>query len=374
MGRRARRELQRQERREDEADRAGSAVPSARTAVYDGVGLTLRAVRERRGQSLTDIARVLRIRAEFLDALERGRFDVLPGRIYAAGFLRSYALHLGLDPDAVVEAFKQELAHVPEAERLSFPTPAPEQRLPPGWLIVGAVIAALAVYGSWHYLRGEGETVVERVAPVPEHLAREVPPPEAKPVAPAEMPPRRGTGEVVAAPVPVVSTAVPAVPAAAPAAEPVQAPPPAPALAPPAVMAAAPPPLAAVPAPRAPALPAAVPPPTSPPVPAGETSGYVPVTYGAANADVRIVLRARSDSWVQVQGPNNELLLTRILKPGDSYRVPNRPDLALNTGNAGGIEILVDGQPVPALGPIGLVQRNIRLDPEALREGRAVRR
>ena len=43
------------------------------------------------------------------------------------------------------------------------------------------------------------------------------------------------------------------------------------------------------------------------------------------------------------------------------------------TGNAGGLEISVDGDIVPSIGPSGAVRRNILLDPDALVEGRAVR-
>ena len=53
--------------------------------------------------------------------------------------------------------------------------------------------------------------------------------------------------------------------------------------------------------------------------------------------------------------------------------MPNREGLVMLTGNAGGLEISVDGKTVPALGPSGAVRRNILLDPDALIEGRAVR-
>ena len=79
------------------------------------------------------------------------------------------------------------------------------------------------------------------------------------------------------------------------------------------------------------------------------------------------MLRARAESWVQVQGANNELLLTRMLRTGDSYYAPNRTDLVLMTGNAGAIEIIVDGVELGPLGPIGLVRRNILLDADHLR-------
>ncbi len=95
--------------------------------------------------------------------------------------------------------------------------------------------------------------------------------------------------------------------------------------------------------------------------------GNRPQAYGASNRNVRVVLRARAESWVQVQGANNELLLTRMLRAGDSYHAPNRDDLILMTGNAGAIEIIVDGEPLGALGPVGQVRRNIRLNAEFLR-------
>ena len=96
-----------------------------------------------------------------------------------------------------------------------------------------------------------------------------------------------------------------------------------------------------------------------------------PRVYGEGNSDSRVVLRATRDSWIQVHGADNVLLLTRILRAGDSYRVPNRNGLTLMTGNAGALEILVDGQPVPPIGPFGAVRRDVSLDPNRLKTGSA---
>ena len=100
-------------------------------------------------------------------------------------------------------------------------------------------------------------------------------------------------------------------------------------------------------------------------------AGYVPKVYGRSNTDARVVITAADDSWVQVMGPDNELLLTRILHAGDSYRVPDRPGLVMVTGNAGGLDIKVDDGSVPSLGPLGVVMRNIALDPDRLLAGTA---
>jgi cytoskeleton protein RodZ len=94
--------------------------------------------------------------------------------------------------------------------------------------------------------------------------------------------------------------------------------------------------------------------------------------FGAGNADARIVLEATDDSWVQVRDPEGQLLLTRVLRKGDVYRVPNREGLTLLTGNAGGLSVTVDGQSAPALGQSGEVVRDVPLNPDRLSSGTAV--
>ncbi len=101
---------------------------------------------------------------------------------------------------------------------------------------------------------------------------------------------------------------------------------------------------------------------------------HLPQVYGAANANARIILRAIQDSWVQVRDSENSLLLTRLLRAGDSYRVPNRTDLTMLTGNAGGLQIEVDGNRLGTLGPVGKVRRDVTLDPVRLLKDRDLTR
>lgn len=75
-----------------------------------GIGTTLREARERRGLALSDVERETCIRAANLAAIEEDRFDDLPGDVYAAGFVRSYANLLELDGDRYAERF-WELRH-----------------------------------------------------------------------------------------------------------------------------------------------------------------------------------------------------------------------------------------------------------------------
>jgi cytoskeleton protein RodZ len=87
----------------------------------------------------------------------------------------------------------------------------------------------------------------------------------------------------------------------------------------------------------------------------------------------RVTVRAKSNSWIQIRDETlNRLLFTRLLREGDEYEVPNRPGLRLMTGNAGALEVLVDGKVVPSIGGIGEVRRNVELNPEKLKAGTAV--
>lgn len=110
--------------------------------------------------------------------------------------------------------------------------------------------------------------------------------------------------------------------------------------------------------------------------PATEAPGLPPITdgqaFGAVDGPSRIVLIARLESWVQVTDKDSNALLTRVLRAGDRYYVPDEAGLTLATGNAGGIDIWVDGRKVPAIGPVGVVRRNITLDPQRLADGTAL--
>lgn len=71
-----------------------------------GIGRALRRARLRQGLSIEDASRGTRLRPEYLEALEKEAFDVLPGDVYVRGFLRSYSRFLGLNPHKVVTAFE----------------------------------------------------------------------------------------------------------------------------------------------------------------------------------------------------------------------------------------------------------------------------
>jgi cytoskeleton protein RodZ len=338
-----------------------SAEP--RQARRGTIGQLLRETREGLGSDLNRVATALRIRAAYLEAIEEGRYDQLPGAVYALGFVRAYATHLALDGEEAVRRFKLEAEGFEGQRGLTFPVPLAERSVPGGTMLLVAVILAICGYGLWYYLSSSAHPRPERVVAVPAELAPR-PAVTAVPQAPAEAP--------AAAVSPVTGAAAPAEApvAAAPETPPVEAAPPVAPVAetppPPPPVAMAPPP-APVPAP-APAPAAALPsvPEAAAPPPAAEK----PRIYGVANGRTRILLRAASDTWIQVRDANNVAVFSRQLHAGDSYRVPDHAGLTMHTGVPNAVTATVDGRPTPNFR--GGVKANILLEPDRLIAGTAM--
>ena len=314
----------------DDAIQEGSAPSAAR------VGADLRAGRERLGWTLPAIAAHLRIRLEFLEAIEEGRTADLPGNAYAIGFLRTYAQALGLDPQEIARRFRAEAAEANRKTELKFPAPVPERGMPAGALVLVGGLLAIGAYVGWYRISGERSFVTEMVQPVPERLAplaEKIAPPLATPTAVPPSAPMLAASEPPPPPLPSV---------------------------PPSSAAAAVPPAGY-------ALAVAVP----PPVPPDVAPMALLVSAESPRADVsRLVVRARSDAWIQVRDKTGQVLLNRVLRNGETWAVPARPALLLTTGNAGGTELLVDGAASASLGNDGAVRRDLLLDADAIKDGR----
>lgn len=510
------------------AVKEGGAMPYRDPVADSTIGNELTRAREVAGLRLDDVAAQLRIRREFLAALEEGRPDALPGLTYAIGYVRTYAAFLGLDVESAVTRFKQEAAGLAQQTQLVFPSPAPEGRVPGVSLVFASVVLVGLAFGGWYWMSERGVSVYDMVPELPERLATliegqtgaltapqstapvsntavsSVPAPTGTTVgaasgaaednssltsnsasgataesayraanptsvpvtarssagddrapasadAPAtssvedaapqnvaaatvqEGPESQGVAGLggvarlgsagsapsdsaaadtasartasaraassdtvtdVAASEPVsnaagadVATVPPFQAPASSQTSPNQASPsqtastrtasignadPAPSLtadpettpeastAPTQAVAATEPPRSQVPsAPRISGL-------------IGASEAAVPDAAPVPAAVERVVVRAKGESWVQVRADDGTTLFTRVLRSGDVYRVPDRGGLTLATGNAGALEILVDGEPAPSLGTFGEVVRNIALDPRRLADGTAI--
>src|SRR5262249_44306147 len=74
-------------------------------------GTKLREARERRGVSLRKISEATKISVAVLEALERNDVSRLPGGIFSRAFVRSYAVEVGLDPEATIQEFVALFPH-----------------------------------------------------------------------------------------------------------------------------------------------------------------------------------------------------------------------------------------------------------------------
>jgi len=79
------------------------------------LGERFRAAREARGLTLSDVAEHIRIRSVYLAAIEEENWSAIGAPVYVRGFLRTYARFLGLDPEEIVAAFNGQSAPVEPA-------------------------------------------------------------------------------------------------------------------------------------------------------------------------------------------------------------------------------------------------------------------
>jgi len=317
--------------------RIGIEETVAEAAIYPGnssfqldrVGETLRRARECSGEDLYAIARYLRIRPEYLAALENSRYEELPADAYVIGFLRTYASHLGLDGREIIDQYRREMAGRRRKPSLSMPQPIPEGRAPTAAIIAGAVLASLLVYAAWYGLSTANREAALAPPPLPQTVTQqpESPVSSTSSATPAQAPiadsSQSGTKEKKEQTNDSAVTSIE----------------------------------------------------ISGPPPAATASGQASMAVESHAAQVapatmpnsRIVVRAEKSAWVLVADENGNTIFDQILKPGDIYAVPDKEGLFLTTGNGGGIVISLDGADLPRLAKDSRLVRNVPLDPEQLK-------
>ncbi len=395
-----------------------------------GVSELLKTTRERAGQDLQVISQVLRIRYIYLEAIEGGRYDELPGKTYVVGFVRAYAEHLGLDSDEVVKRFKQEVDGLEGRSELMFPSPVTEQSVPGGAIIMIGLVVLAAAYGGWYFLSSQDRSVAELVPDLPakfsEMMDRVKNGQQEEAPAAVETAEEPTTGE----PAPSVSneqvsetdaqdmaqkameslekaktgttepeqvvetvklnqkvddeavaqeqteqegtpqnvveeTAEKVVETVEAAEEKVEET------------------VTAVTTETETETPASPAPETEETATAVEEKveeTSTPATSAVENEipaepqamTEKVVLKAVDYSWVQVTDADGNVIHTQVLNEGEEYQIPQTQGLILRTGNAGGLEIYVDGTKVPSIGEAGEVRRKVLINPEKLLAGKAV--
>ena len=92
------------------------------------VGQYLRQEREKRKITLDSVAKVTRITQENLEALEKDDFQAISAPVIVRGFLRNYAIYLGLDPKEVVGRYDSQTDLLPVPQDKEPPPPPPGRK------------------------------------------------------------------------------------------------------------------------------------------------------------------------------------------------------------------------------------------------------
>lgn len=337
------------------------------------VGAMLRDRRKELGHDIQSVARQTHIKISYLSAIEEGRRRDLPGAAYTIGFVRTYADFLGFDGNRLVTDFHAQLAGArlrPAAQAAAQAAQeAPRFTVSPV-MVAGAVLAlALVGFFLWGYLSDNSNdtntAAVEEAQDAPDgdgSAADETAGDASAPDAGGESATAQdgaAAPDAGAAAAATAGAADQAAPAADGAASTQQA----------GTAQAG----ADQPSPDAAGLDDQLPPPEGEP---GDTANQDPEQVQQASAAEgaptgKVVLRARLESWVQVTNAKGESVFSRVLRAGETYNVPNETGLMLTTGNAGGIEIVLDGKKLKSLGSVGLVRRDFPLDAKKLKDGSA---
>lgn len=284
------------------------------------LGNRLREAREKRGLSLAQAEEMTRIRRAFLEALEEERFDVLPGDVYARGFIRNYARFLGLDAEVLIADYRKTTGTSPTyiPHMLDQPlTRQPTRNTKWVVLIIMLACALLALAGWQVYERFEFGNLVGswlKSLQMPEiTLPQGGATPEPTPVKPSP------TKEMTSAqPTTVTVMAASNTP-----------------LTPPSVT------------PTATEQPTATAAPTWTPTPS-------PSLTPTAIVGVRVEGKVSAPTYMEVT-LDGQRVYTGILQPGDERVWSAQRTVFLVIGNAGGIKLTVNGVEIAPLGRDGEV-------------------
>lgn len=126
--------------------------PGRCTHMLSELGEVLQKAREAKGLSLEDIQETTKIQRRYLDAIEKGDFEALPGQFYARAFIKRYAEALGLNAEEILSQYSKEVPTVQHAaEEEEIPTILQKNQVnqesivASGKWISRAIVAVLAV-------------------------------------------------------------------------------------------------------------------------------------------------------------------------------------------------------------------------------------
>lgn len=115
------------------------------------LGEYLKRERELRGISLEEISEGTKISKRLLTYMEMGKWDELPGDVFARGFLKSYAEFIGIAPEEILLRFEEELSSFQEEEGESNVDVSNSRNKRKNLLITLLILVVLAILGYLTY-------------------------------------------------------------------------------------------------------------------------------------------------------------------------------------------------------------------------------
>lgn len=278
------------------------------------LGAYLRSLREAKGSSLEDMARSTRVGIRHLEALEEERLADLPSPVFVRGFIRAYCSFLRESPETAL-AHYQGLAGERAAVEAATAPPRPRNTRASSSVLLG--LALLVVLGIGLSVLN---LTIKRQPETPVATIKVKPQPAPEPAPPPVAPPR-------------AAATPPVQPPPAPAAEPAR------------------PPSQAAPAP-----PTAAPPAT----PAPPTVAAPTTAPKAVPGSQRLVIKAVEPTWIRVQTDEGRIA-EELLPAGASREWTADRRFLVTIGDAGGVEVTLNGRSLPPLGAKGTVIRRLEL-------------
>ena len=296
-----------------------------------GLGTYLSHLRQERGPSIEELARVTRVAPRFLEALEREDFSLLPAPVFTKGYIRAYCQALGVPAEEALSRYR-ESAQIPTAAAppaASAPRSTDDASRRRGTLLLSFVL--LVGFGVALFV-----VALILQSGRPEIGARPVVPP-----APSVAAEAKSDGPLAS-------------PAPEPAATP-EVPPPAPPPAPSGVAAVRPAePKSVATAEARPAADATR--------PATVVIEPPPFQLGGVMSPYRLVARTVEPTWLRVRTEDGRATEETI--PAGEVRewISNRPFI-VTIGNAAGVALELNGRKLPPLGGRGAVISRLILPP-----------
>lgn len=120
------------------------------------LGERMKKIRDERRLSLADISKSTKIQIKYLEYLEQGEYLKLPADVYVRGFLRSYAVFIGLNEKMLIRQYEREkgiqknIKKISDTEKVSVPIKFSSLVITPKIIIICSLVTL--IFGSFLYL------------------------------------------------------------------------------------------------------------------------------------------------------------------------------------------------------------------------------